>query len=86
MGQAGWANAYRFNRRVFNAWRDMEQDMREYLGADVSMMKDRRGGGTKPLTLLDLQKRIESGQQVDLFDWGGCSCFAGTDDDVEVAA
>ena len=86
MGQAGWVNAYRFNRPVFDEWRDMEQDMRAHLGADVSMMKDRRGGETKPLTLLDLQQRIESGLQVDMFDWGGCACFAGSDDDIEAAA
>ena len=36
------------------------------------------GGGTAArLTLRELRERIESGGQVDMFDIGGCGCFAG---------
>jgi len=54
-----------------------EQEMRDYLGKDVAILRDRRGGTTKPLTLRALRERSEAGDQLDLFDWGGCGCFAG---------
>lgn len=59
-----------------------EQALREYLGADVSILKDRRGGTTKPLTLKAFREQLEAsnGGQCDAFDWGACSCF-----DLEVA-
>lgn len=53
-----------------------EQELREFLGKDVSILRDRRGGMTKPLTLKAFRERIEAGKTCDLFDWGGCSCFA----------
>jgi hypothetical protein len=54
----------------------LEEDMRDFLGKDVSMLTDRTGDGVKkPLTLKELRERIEAGRQVDLFDIGGCGCF-----------
>lgn len=52
-----------------------EQEFREYVGKDVSILRDRRGGETKPLTLESLRKRIEEQQQIDILDWGGCACL-----------
>lgn len=54
-----------------------EQALREYLGADVSILKDRRGGITRPLTLKAFREELEAsnGAQCDAFDWGACSCF-----------
>lgn len=54
-----------------------EEDMRQFLGADVSMMSDRAGsaGEKRPLTMRALRERIEAGGQVDMFDIGGCGCF-----------
>lgn len=55
-----------------------EQEMRDMLGKDVSILRDRRGGSTQPLTLTALRQRIESApEQIDMFDIGGCGCFAG---------
>jgi 3'-phosphoadenosine 5'-phosphosulfate sulfotransferase (PAPS reductase)/FAD synthetase len=53
-----------------------EQEIRALLG-DVSILRDRsvKGGG-RPLTLAEFRERCQSGQQCDLFDWGGCGCFA----------
>jgi len=55
-----------------------EQEMRDYLGKDVAILRDRTGGSTKPLTLKTLRERILAGEegQMDMFDWGGCGCFA----------
>lgn len=53
-----------------------EQRMRNKLGKDVSILRDRAGGTTRPLTLTELRDRIESRpDQLDLFDEGGCGCF-----------
>lgn len=76
MGQAGWHRAYRFNRVTFDRWEAEEQSLRELLG-DVAMLKDRRGGVSRPLTLRELRERIEGDQQIDMHDWGGCGCFSG---------
>jgi hypothetical protein len=41
------------------------------------MMTDRTGNGVKkPLTMRTLRLRIEAGEQADMFDIGGCGCFA----------
>ena len=53
-----------------------EQEIRAYLGRDISILTDRSGDGVKkPLTLRDLRLRVEAGEQFDMFDIGGCGCF-----------
>lgn len=52
-----------------------EQKIREQLDKNVSVLRDRRGGETTPLTLREFRERLE--RQPDLFDsydWGGCGC------------
>ena len=39
-----------------------------------TILKDRRGGNTKPLTLRELRLRIEAGETFPKHDWGGCGC------------
>jgi len=54
-----------------------EQEMREFLGKDVSMLTDRSGDGKKkPLTLKDFRIRVENGAKVDKHEVGGCGCFS----------
>lgn len=50
-----------------------EEKMREIVG-DHSILRDRRDGKSKPLTLRQLRERIEAQQTFDGFDWGGCGC------------
>ena len=57
-----------------------EQELREHLGADVSILKDRTGGVAKPMTLKTLRERIEARGEVDMFDIGGCGCFNDEED------
>lgn len=52
-----------------------EREFREKHGKDVAILRDRRGGTTKPLTLEALRNRVEGGGEVDEFDLGGCACF-----------
>lgn len=76
MGQGGFARLLMADRERFLEWERNEQELRDYLGRDdISILRDRTGGTTKPLTLRELRERVESGGQCDLFDIGGCGCF-----------
>lgn len=44
----------------------------------LSILKDRRGGETKPLYLRDLRERIEAGEKFKTDEWGGCGCGGAT--------
>lgn len=53
-----------------------EQDLRGQLGKDVSILRDREFGDTRPMTLREFRQRLESGETMDdLFGIGGCGCF-----------
>ena len=57
-----------------------EQRLREYLDEDRAILRDRRGGTVRPMTLREFRERVEAGgDQLDLFEWGGCGCFIGDD-------
>ncbi len=69
---------------VFAQWEKNEEGIRRHLGRrDIAILRDRRGGESKPLTLTELRGRLEAGASVDQFDLGGCGCFV--DDDHETA-
>ena len=74
-GQASWRllleqmpDRYRYHEKK-------EQEFRDWIGKDVTILRDRTGGKTAPLTLLEFRKRVEAGQDTDQIDWGACSCF-----------
>ena len=75
-GQAQWAHLLRVFPDRFAAKEAHEQRMRDMLGADVAILRDRRGGATKPLPLTVLRQRIEASDAdaFDALDWGGCGC------------
>ena len=53
-----------------------EQELREHLGKDVAILRDRTGGTATPLTLRAFRERVESQPELfDDLDWGGCGCF-----------
>ncbi len=64
---------------------EQEQQLREYLGKDVSILRDRKGGVVKPLTLRDFRIRLGVGEaNPEPQEWGGCGCFSpGEDGDDE---
>jgi hypothetical protein len=62
---------------VFAEWERNEQEIREHLGKDVAILRDRRGGKTAPLTLRELRERAERGGEIDETDFGGCGCATG---------
>jgi hypothetical protein len=77
-GQAHWANLLNKMPERYKYHEGKEKEIREYLGKDVSILVDRRGGKRKPLTLESFRKRVESGVAIDRFDFGGCGCFSGS--------
>lgn len=81
-GISHWVHLYRVLRPRFIEWRDEERRTRyELLDRGIepfSILKDRRGGVTRPLWLEDLERRIEAGEQFDKYDWGGCGCGGAT--------
>ena len=52
-----------------------EQEIREYLNKDVTMLKKTKNGITFPYSLADLRKDLDKKLDVDRFDIGGCGCF-----------
>lgn len=55
-----------------------ENELREYLGADVSILRDRRDNTLKTLPLTEFRKRVRAkDSQLNLLEWGGCSCLVG---------
>ena len=59
---------------VYAEWERNEEALRAELG-DASILRDRTGGNTTPLTLADLRARIEAGASLPLWDVGGCACL-----------
>lgn len=53
---------------------EQEQKFRKFLDRDVSVLRDRRGGTTKTMTLEQFRKRIQNGGEHDQHEWGGCGC------------
>jgi len=53
-----------------------EQNLRAYLDKDVSVLRDRAGGTSVPLTLTAFRERLEDQPELfDALDVGGCGCF-----------
>jgi hypothetical protein len=50
-----------------------EQELRDYIGKDTSILRKTEKGVKRQLTLKEL--RLTSIEDVDLFDIGGCGCF-----------
>lgn len=76
-GQAHFANLLRTMPDRYAFHEQQEESMRAVLG-DVAILSDRSGGGPRrPVSLRAFRERVESGGSYDLFDYGGCGCFAG---------
>ena len=75
-GQGQFAHLLEVMPERYAWWEQQEQELREHLGKDVAILRDRRGGTLTPLTLRAFRERHEAKpEQTDLFDIGGCGCF-----------
>jgi 3'-phosphoadenosine 5'-phosphosulfate sulfotransferase (PAPS reductase)/FAD synthetase len=75
-GQRQWRHLLKAMPEKFLEWEREEEAFRQRTGKDVAILRDRRGGVTLPLPLAEFRRRQEAGGQCDLFDSGGCGCFA----------
>ncbi len=75
-GQGQFAHLLETMPERFAWWESNEQDLREHLGKNVSILRDRRGGKSVPLTLRAFRERHETiPDDTDRLDIGGCGCF-----------
>jgi hypothetical protein len=75
-GQGHFALLYKRMPERYAYHEQKEQEMREYLGRDISILSEERNGEKHTLTLQALRERIEKRpQQVDFTEIGGCGCF-----------
>lgn len=56
---------------------EKEAALGQHLGKKVTVLRDRRGGKTTPLSLREFRERVESQCPIDEQEWGGCGCFSG---------
>lgn len=56
--------------KTYAEWERNEEALRQFLGRDVTILRDRSAGAVRPLTLTDLRQRTEFES-----DDGGCGCF-----------
>jgi hypothetical protein len=79
-GISHWVHLYRTLPERYLEWEREEQETithLEHQGRSTvwcGILKDRRGGVTKAMTLKTLRTRIESGEDLEKHDWGGCGC------------
>lgn len=75
-GQAQFALLLSENRERYLEWERREQELRDHLGKDVTILRDRTDGENKRLSLAEFREGIENqGALFDALDFGGCGCF-----------
>jgi len=75
-GQAQFALLLRTMPDRYAYHEQREQELRDHLGAEVAILRDRRGGDTKPMTLRAFREQLEVQPELfDASDWAGCGCF-----------
>ncbi|MGY0790894.1 hypothetical protein ACW7BJ_16130 [Azospirillum argentinense] len=88
-GQSHYAHLLRVFPDRYAFYEAQEEGFRQFIARDVAMMKEQIGKDAEgnaiyqPLPLKALRERIQAGQQIDLFDHGGCGCFV--DDERDAA-
>jgi len=75
-GHEQWALLLRVRRDRYLEHEAEEEKTRQHLGRDdVAILRDRRGGVVKPLTLREFRRRVEEQEELDAFGGSGCACF-----------
>lgn len=59
----------------FALWEQKEQEMREFIGKDVSILRGTKNGVRTNFTLKQLREEREMLTNAELCDIGGCNCF-----------
>jgi hypothetical protein len=80
-GQGQFKQLLQIMPERFDVWEKKEQEMREFLGKDVSILTEVVKGEKKSLTLAELRRRAcEAPMLIDEYDIAGCGCFFETDE------
>lgn len=74
-GQAQFALLWRTNPARYAYHEGQEARFHRDIRDDVTILRDRRNNESKPLSLSAFRRRLESGENYDRHDWGGCGCF-----------
>ncbi len=75
-GQASFELLLRRHPERYRWHEASEEEIRARLGRDVSILRDRRGGHTRPLTMRRFRRRLERRSAAfDRTEWGACSCM-----------
>lgn len=83
MGHAQAAHLLKVFPERYAFHEQKEQEFRDKFGWEVSFLRDRTAGESRPLTLKALRERVQAQGTFDVFDWGGCGCF--TPEETETA-
>lgn len=79
-GQGHFALLYERRPETFAMWEREETRFRDTFGKNVAILKDQSGTGPmRPLPLSVFRGMMERGERIARDQWGGCGCFAGTD-------
>lgn len=80
-GQGQFKQLLQIMPERFSVWEQKENELREQIGKDVSILREEKNGVRKPLTLTTLRKRIEANPMlIDEYDIGACNCFVEYDE------
>ena len=83
-GQGQFIKLLQLMPERFAVWEAKEQEMRDYLDKDVSILKETRNGITSNLTLRELRERHkQQGDLFDEYDIGGCGCFTDYEEETQ---
>lgn len=74
-GQGHFANLLEQMPERFAYYEAKEEEMRQFLGKDIAMMKKTKNKVTFPYTLRQLREDVEAKKPVDMTDVGGCGCM-----------
>lgn len=82
-GQGHFANLLEKNPKLFLYHEQKEQEIRDLIGKDVSIMRKQKNKVRFNYTLKDLREDWErdNKQEIDMDDIGGCGCFVNYDDE-----
>lgn len=74
-GQAQFKKLLEHFPERFDYHAQKEQELREYLDKDVTILRYQEDKKKYLLPLVDLKKKVQSNCAIDEDDWGGCGCF-----------
>ena len=74
-GMGQFAHLYNTMPERYLFHENKEEEFRDFIDKDVSIMRDRRNNTTKPMTMKELRQRIDAGERFQYdSDWS-CMCF-----------